>query len=248
MNMETEEEQMRGVKSLAESMGATMEIIEYGGDRSTWFCVNRMEWVNQIKANPEKYAGVKSWEAYARHHFNQYFAAEVRRSNPAAKLGKIDAYAKVFAWLLGNHGKGLFLIGDCGTGKTVIARALRSLFADGHGMWFDNDRKAFFAERKVFQYYQATDLCNYEVLDAALSYRFIIVDDLGVETETSVSFGQRRDPIAELIDNAERKNGLLILTSNLTPEQVFKKYGERTVDRLNRLCKTILFKGDSFRI
>lgn len=245
--MKTEEEQMRGVKSLADSLGATMEIIEFSGDRSTCFCVNRMEWVNQIKANPEKYAGMNAWEAYARHHFNQYFAAEVRRNNPTAKLGKIDAYAKVFAWLLNNNGKGLFMLGMTGTGKTAIARAIRALFADGHGMWFNNERKAFIAERKVFQYYQATDLRNYEILDAALTYRFVIVDDIGMEQETAINFGQRRNPIIELIDNAERRNGLLILTSNLDSAEFKEKYGERTVDRLNRLCKTILFKGNSFR-
>lgn len=245
--MKNEQEKMQGVNDLASALGATVEVIQKGGDMSTWFCVNRMEWVEQIRSRPDKYAGINAWEAYARHHFNRYFAAEVHRTDPDAKLGKIPAYAGVFDWLLDNHGKGLFMLGDCGTGKTMIARALRSLFADGHGMWFYNEKQAFYAERKMFQYYQATDLRNYEVLDAALSYRFIIIDDLGVETETSVSYGQRRDPIAELIDNAERKNGLLILTSNLTPEQVYKKYGERTVDRLNRLCKTILFKGNSFR-
>lgn len=245
--MKNEQEKMQGVNDLASALGATVEVIQKGGDMSTWFCVNRMEWVEQIRSRPDKYAGINAWEAYARHHFNRYFAAEVHRTDPDAKLGKIPAYAGVFDWLLGNHGKGLFMLGMTGTGKTAIARAIRALFADGHGMWFYNERNAYYAERKMFQWYQSTDLRNYEVLDTALSYRFVIVDDLGMEQETAISYGQRRNPIIELIDNAERRNGLLILTSNLTSEEFLAKYGERTVDRLNRLCKTILFKGNSFR-
>lgn len=234
------------LQTLADALGATIESIQ-GGDNSTWFSVQRPEWVAQIRANPEKYAGVNAWEAFARHTFNNYFAAEVRRFNPSVRLGKLPAYAKVFDWVLNNYGKGLFLIGQSGTGKTAIINAIRRMFEDGAAMWFNNESQTLRVEKKCFAYYRATDLIRSEKLDEALRFRFIIIDDIGIEPETSINYGTRRNPVIELIDNAERINGLIILTSNLTPEQLYQKYGERTIDRLNALCKTIQFVGESFR-
>lgn len=240
------DEQMQKVKTFADAIGATIETIGHG-DRSTWFCVNRKEWIDEIKANPTKYPNINPFEHYARKHFNAYFAREVRKNDPDKKIGKIEAYAKVFQWILNNHQKGLLMLGDCGTGKTAIMNALFNLFADGHAMWFNNEREVLVAEKKVFAKYSATDLMNTDTLDRALNYRFVMIDDIGTESETSITYGQRRNPVAELIDNAEKKNCLLILTSNLNGEQLLQKYGERTIDRLNHLTTVIPFVGDSFR-
>lgn len=229
------------------NIAGTIDEIKAGGDRSNWFGVLNKEWSDYIASHAEQYPNVIPSHAYAKKVFNGAFASVVRRNNPDKKIGSLPEYAKVFKWLLNNEQKGLFLIGDCGTGKTAIIEALWRIFAQGCAMWFDNKKQMFVADKKIFVKYVATDLTDYGTLDTALAYRFVMVDDVGTEAETAISYGQRRNPIAEIVDNAEKKNGLLIMTSNLTPSQLMERYGQRTLDRLNALCNIIQFKGESFR-
>ena len=44
-----------------------------------------------------------------------------------------------------------------------------------------------------------------------------------------------------------KKGKLLILTTNLSIDELREKYGERTVDRLRAITKTVLFTGESLR-
>ena len=54
-------------------------------------------------------------------------------------------------------------------------------------------------------------------------------------------------PFAELVDLAEEKGTLLILTTNLTVDELRVKYGERVVNRLKAITNIIYFKGSSLR-
>ena len=51
-----------------------------------------------------------------------------------------------------------------------------------------------------------------------------------------------------LVNNAaERYNRPMLITTNLTEEQILARYGARTLDRLGHLCKTVKFTGESLR-
>jgi DNA replication protein DnaC len=60
-------------------------------------------------------------------------------------------------------------------------------------------------------------------------------------------FGEKIEPFNEILNEAEQKLNILIISSNLTGEQFLERYGDRTMDRLKRLCKIISFKGNSLR-
>ena len=83
-------------------------------------------------------------------------------------------------------------------------------------------------------------------LDAVKQKHIIYVDDIGTEN-LSVKYGEKRLAFAELADEAEKKGKLLILTTNLTIDELREKYGERTIDRLRAITKTVLFSGESLR-
>jgi DNA replication protein len=63
----------------------------------------------------------------------------------------------------------------------------------------------------------------------------------------SVKYGEKRLAFPELVDEAEKKGKLLIVTTNLSIQELKEKYGERTVDRLRAITTPILFKGESLR-
>lgn len=143
----------------------------------------------------------------------------------------LDEYDQVADWLEDNKGLGLFCAGNCGRGKSVICqKVLPVIFKYWH--------------RKVVNTVTAVDLNKR--FDEISQYKLISVDDIGTETG-AVVYGESHDYIQELIDLAERKQKLLIITTNLNIKEVGRKYGDRTVDRLRALTKCVIFEGESLR-
>lgn len=143
----------------------------------------------------------------------------------------LEPYEQIADWLEGNDGKGLLAFGDCGLGKTLVCGKILPLLIN-----------KFYG--KVVMCYDCKKI-NRDI-DEMLHKKLIYLDDVGVENE-SVKYGERRQCFVELVDEAEKKGKLLILTTNLSIEQLAEKYGERTVDRLRAITKTVLFEGKSMR-
>ena len=153
----------------------------------------------------------------------RYFTGENARWLPE--------YEEVAGWLAGNEGRGLLCFGNCGRGKTLICGKILPLVLNHYC-------------RKVVSCYDAQQM-NAD-LDAVKQKHIIYVDDIGTEN-LSVKYGEKRLAFAELADEAEKKGKLLILTTNLTIDELREKYGERTIDRLRAITKTVLFSGESLR-
>lgn len=143
----------------------------------------------------------------------------------------LPEYQEVVSWLINNEGRGLICFGNCGRGKTLICGKILPLVLNHYC-------------RKVVSCYDSQQM-NAE-LDSVKQKHIIYVDDVGTEN-LSVKYGEKRLAFAELTDEAEKKGKLLILTTNLSIEELGEKYGERTVDRLRAITKTVLFAGESLR-
>lgn len=143
----------------------------------------------------------------------------------------LPEYDKVAAWLEDNDGRGLLCYGNCGRGKSLLCTKIIPV-------WFN-----YFAHLvvRVFTAQQMNESPK-DVLGAHI----VCVDDIGTEGE-SVDFGRRRMVLPELVDAAERKGKLLILTTNLSLSELKAKYGERTYDRLRAITTPVLFEGKSLR-
>jgi len=83
-------------------------------------------------------------------------------------------------------------------------------------------------------------------IDEILKLHIIYIDDIGTEDNLN-SYGNKRMPFAELCDAAEKKGKLLILTTNLSIDELTQRYGDRVVDRLIATTKAVPFTGDSLR-
>lgn len=147
------------------------------------------------------------------------------------RLQWLPEYDEVARWLAGNDGRGLLCMGNLGRGKTLVAaRAVPVLL--NH------------FRRLIVRVVGARELNA--SFDAIKRLHIICVDDIGTESE-QVRYGERRVPFAELVDDAEKKGKLLLLTTNLTVDELAAKYGARTVDRLRAITRIVLFKGESMR-
>lgn len=144
----------------------------------------------------------------------------------------LPEYDKVVGWLRNNKGRGLMVRGDMGTGKSLICKHIIPRIL----------KKKHYNDVSV---YDAYDFAHTTTEDLDLR-RFIVIDDIGVENEYNY-FGAKRNIFSEVVDLAEQQGKILIITSNLTIEQIKEKYGTRTLDRLKALLSFVTFTGASMR-
>lgn len=140
-------------------------------------------------------------------------------------------YERIAEWLTDNKGRGLLMIGKCGLGKTLIGMRILPLLLD------------FYCGRLV-SCYTAQDL-NAKP-DEVIGKHIVYIDDVGTEDISNI-YGNKRVPFAELVDAAEKKGKLLIISTNLDEEHLKEKYGERVIDRLRSIVRKITINGVSMR-
>lgn len=140
-------------------------------------------------------------------------------------------YRPIVDWMTDNKGKGLLMFGGCGLGKSVIGMYILPLLIKE-------------VHKKVVNIFSAQELNK--KIDEILKLHIIYIDDIGTEDNLN-SYGNKRMPFAELCDDAEKKGKLLILTTNLSIDELTERYGDRVVDRLIATTKAVPFTGDSLR-
>lgn len=143
----------------------------------------------------------------------------------------LPEYEKVAEWLTDNKGRGLFMFGNCGRGKSLLGRyVLPAIILSS-------------CERVVNVFDMQELNAN---LDVALSKHLISLDDVGTE-EMSVKYGERRMAFPEIMDAAEKYGKLVIISTNLDEVELRERYGDRILDRIKALTSRICFNGDSLR-
>ncbi|WP_165045106.1 hypothetical protein [Dysgonomonas sp. ZJ709] len=121
----------------------------------------------------------------------------------------LPEYDEVVDWLSDNQGRGLFLYGQCGRGKSLLGRMVLPAIL----LKFS---------QKVVSVFDMQDM-NSDV-DYALSKHLISLDDVGTE-EQSVKYGQRRCAFDEIVDAAEKYNKLILISSNQSVDNLRERYG-----------------------
>lgn len=143
----------------------------------------------------------------------------------------LPEYEEVADWLSDNKGRGLLCLGNCGRGKSLICGKIIPLLLHHY-------------HRKIVSCHDAQQL-NANT-DAVKQKHLIYIDDIGTE-HLSVKYGEKRAALPELVDEAEKRGKLLILSTNLSAPELQEKYGVRTIDRLRAITKLVVFKGESLR-
>lgn len=136
----------------------------------------------------------------------------------------LEQYDEVAQWMSNTEGRGLFLRGGCGVGKTNILLSLAIIF---------NQYKNL-----ILPVIQARDLVKMPNICTRWAYS---IDDVGTEGLLN-NYGEKRDMLAEVVHDAEYKHKLLILSTNLRADEFSKRYDDRTLDRICGLCKIIKFQ------
>ena len=156
----------------------------------------------------------------------EYFIAK-----EAKELIWLPEYNQIAAWLHNNEGRGLCLYGTNGTGKTILIQKAIPLLILKHC-------------DKIVRCYNYFDLNTHA--DAIINMRLLSIDDAGMEHE-GIIYGNRRWVFPEIMDNAEKRKSVVIISSNLSGQGFCDKYGVRTFERIVATTKRIEFNHKSLR-
>ena len=142
--------------------------------------------------------------------------------------------------------KGIYIFGSCGTGKTHIAYACTKYFDENKlKNWLLNMpellkllKDDFREENKLI----APDNTN---LSKILNYRgLLIIDDIGSEKITEWV----EETLYAIVNKRYEDVIPTIFTSNLSPEELTKKYGDRIVSRVVGSCDVVELTGKDKRV
>lgn len=154
-------------------------------------------------------------------------------------------------------GRGLFLSGTVGSGKTDLMRIVQRFF------WNANDKQRQFAQVSMIDYsrqYGKKD-SDGNMIDLLDRYRnrHIFFDEFGMIDENTkkrkyeqiISWGSHKDLGEEVVlsrYNEFKKGFLTHFTTNLKLSELENQYDSRTVSRLREMCNVIPVVGPDRRM
>lgn len=147
--------------------------------------------------------------------------------------------AKNFVRNFGTKPQNMLLYGPTGTGKTYLCNCIAgAIMKEGWAVVYMTAVEYFrlMADMAFGRSEQTIE----ELMD---STDLLIIDDLGTEIETTANLSL----MEETIDRRFRKKQSTVISTNLTPDDLRKRYIERIASRL--LCyQTLPFGGDDLRM
>ena len=165
--------------------------------------------------------------------------------SPKAHIGRIVEICKDFVADFDNSKISLLFWGEPGLGKTFLSTCIaKELIATNHSVIYETAYKTFsMLEDLKFKRNENTEKLKFKV-DKLYSCDLLILDDLGSEFSTQYTTAALFDIINSRLISGKKT----VINTNLSMEELKKKYGERVVSRLYGHFKVIQFIGGDIRI
>lgn len=152
---------------------------------------------------------------------------------------------KAARWLTSQNKIGLLLCGVPGNGKTTLMLAIRSLinFLDIKNAYNEKMGVRLVDAREVAR----LNRDDFKQFEKICSYPMLAIDDIGREPSEVLDYGNILNPIIELLSYRYNEQLFTIVTTNLKPEQIRQRYGDKIADRFNEMMERIIFYNGSYR-
>ena len=164
--------------------------------------------------------------------------------SPRENAKAILEAAKNFVKMNDNGSRQLLFYGTTGLGKTFTSECIaREFIKKGKDVFYTSAPKLF----TIFEDYKfgrnTTDEAR-RTIEYISNVDLLIIDDLGTEFRTpyvdSILF--------DLINTAVNENRYMIVSTNLTTDQLESTYSQRITSRIMGNFETVLFFGDDIRL
>ena len=130
-----------------------------------------------------------------------------------------------------SQGRGLWLTGDVGTGKTTLAMLIsRTALERGRSVAIYSLPRLLSELRKTFD--DSSEMKYLQLLDSLASVDLLHIDDVGAERTSEWVLEQ----LYAIVNARYEEQRSLLLTTNLRPNELVEQIGERTVSRIVEIC------------
>ena len=158
------------------------------------------------------------------------------------RMTAILAMAKNYVKNFSKRKDNLLLIGPTGTGKTHISTAIaRELIHEGYDVIYDSTQNILsdFEDDKFRGGWNSENRS-----DKYLECTLLIIDDLGTEFSNQFTVSA----LYNLLNARQNKGLATIISTNLTPEELARKYEDRIYSRIIGGAKILPFEGKDRRV
>jgi DNA replication protein DnaC len=142
-----------------------------------------------------------------------------------------------------DDGRGLWLMGDVGTGKTSLAMLVSKAAAEaGRSVAIYSLPRLLARIRRTFDGELGED-SYLQFFQRLTSVDLLQIDDLGAEKRSDWVLEQ----LYAIVDERYQSKRSIVVTSNLDYDQLRDEIGPRVVSRLTEMCKELPLYGDDLR-
>lgn len=144
----------------------------------------------------------------------------------------------------GSRKWGLMFMGNLGTGKTILVRALqKSIVTLAYQDLLPAEAGLRLVHAKDIHRTTNNGMTFKSLCDEPL----LAIDDLGDEAKEEMVYGTVMTPVIDLLEYRYDRQLFTIITTNLSADMIRDKYGKRIADRCREMFKVITFKNKSYR-
>ena len=145
--------------------------------------------------------------------------------------------------------RNICLLGHGGNGKTTLVyalqRAISYLNRCNHFKFMGEYYNVGLLIMDVREILQISK--NQKEFQAIKRRDMLAIDDMGMEPAEVLDYGNVTNPVIDLIEYRYHQQHFTVITTNLDPEQIRKKYGTRVADRFREMLHVIVFQDISYR-
>lgn len=145
--------------------------------------------------------------------------------------------------VLGELEKGLLVVGNLGSGKTMIMQAFCSLWDD----LFRIKTKSVSAKKYVEMLMIASKSKEASSSMPNFGIGTVFIDDIAKESKQVNLFGTEVCPMADLLADRYNNGVITFMTGNYTLESLETHYDKTIADRMKEMFNIVILKGKSRR-
>ncbi len=192
----------------------------------------------------QKLASVSTSENCTFKNFKtEYYPLQSDNQNnvsPQKRMENIFEYCKCYADDFDLESESLYMHGTTGLGKTHLSLAIANeVTKKGYNVIYDTAQNIFSSlEKEKFSYSN-----NYERESEILGCDLLIIDDLGSEFSTNFTTAA----LYNIINTRINRSKPVIISTNLTEEELEAKYTQRVTSRIIGNYTPLLFIGKDIR-